>query len=178
MRELSPDILIIRPSVKTSAGNIGNIAVSMADLDIPVILLPVNLDLIMMDTDLVAALRTRGTNAILANLEAHTVELLKIFAVPRILDGKQALIFGRPFDSTSVPAGNLNGDYVYKKTGLRIQYRSNQLAVKLKDIDRLLQSLAGCHHVMIAGTYEKAIREEMMRMGVGILGPSDMSSPV
>ena len=51
------------------------------------------------------------------------MELLKIFAVPRILDGKQALIFGRPFDSTSVPMGNLNGDYVYKRTGLRIQYR-------------------------------------------------------
>jgi len=57
------------------------------------------------------------------------------------------------------------------------KYCSNQLAVKLKDIDRLHQSLAGCHHVMIAGTYEKAIREEMMRMGVGIIGPSDMSSP-
>jgi hypothetical protein len=39
---------------------------------------------------------------------------------------------------------------------------SNQLTVKLKDIDRLHQSLAGCHHVMIAGIYEKALREEMM----------------
>ena len=123
VRELSPDILMIRPTVRTAVGNIGNIAVSMADLDIPIILLPVNLDLIMMDTDMVAAMRTRGANAILASSEAHAVELLKIFAVPRILDGKQALIFGRPFDSTSVPMGNLNGDYVYKKTGLRIQYR-------------------------------------------------------
>jgi hypothetical protein len=398
VRELSPDILMIRPSVRTAVGNIGNIAVSMADLDIPIILVPVNLDIIMMDTDLVAAMRTRGANAILANSEAHAIELLKIFAVPRILDGKQALIFGRPFDSTSVPMGNLNGDSVYKKTGLRIQYRpvddlipllekvdeaaamkemerwkreaakvlepsdkailesarlyvllrslvekegltaisidclsfsfsgkpplplpclaftrlrdegatapceadvcalltstvlqeisrkpayqcnvaevnmqkslavlrhcvapvqlmgrsapplaynlrdyhgmgkgataevefpmgievtlglfskdlksfvlwpgktqprvndieshpilnvpasaakvrkycSNQLAVKLKDIEQLQQRLAGCHHVMIAGTYEKAIREEMMRMGVSIIGPSDMSIP-
>jgi hypothetical protein len=398
VRELSPDILMLRPTVRTAVGNIGNIAVSMADLDIPIILVPVNLDLIMMDTDMVAAMRTRGANAILANSEAHAFELLKIFAVPRILDGKQALIFGRPFDSTSVPMGNLNADYVYRKTGLRIQYRpvddllpllekvdeaaamkemerwkeeaakvlepsdktildiarlyvllrtlvdkeglaaisidclsfsfsgkpplplpclaftrlrddgitapceadvcalltsrvlqeisrkpayqcnvaevdfqksiavlrhcvaplrlmgrnapplaynlrdyhgmgkgatpevefpmgidvtlglfskdlksfvlwpgktqsrindiegspivnapassakvrkycSNQLAVKLKDIDRLHQSLGGCHHVMIAGTYEKALREEMMRMGVSIIGPSDMSSP-
>jgi hypothetical protein len=123
VRELSPDVLLIRPTVRTAVGNIGNIAVSMADLDIPIILLPVNLDLIMMDTDLVAAMRTRGANAILANSEAHAVELLKIFAVPRILDGKQALIFGRPFDSTSVPMGNLNEDAVYKRTGLRIQYR-------------------------------------------------------
>ena len=52
------------------------------------------------------------------------------------------------------------------------KYCSNQLAVKLKDIERLHQSLAGCHHVMIAGTYEKALREEMMRMGVSIIGPS------
>jgi hypothetical protein len=398
VRELSPDILLIRPTVRTAVGNIGNIAVSMADLDIPIILVPVNPDLIMMDSDLVAAMRTRGANAILASSEAHAVVLLKIFAVPRILDGKQALIFGRPFDSTSVPMSNLNGDSVYRKTGLRIQYRpvddlmpllekvnetvamkemerwkkeaarvlepsdktildaarlyvllrslvekeglaaisidclsfsfsgkpplplpclaftrlrdegitapceadvcglltstvlqeisrkpayqcnvsevdlqksiavlrhcvaplqlmgrnapplayrlrdyhglgkgataevefpmgidvtlglftkdlksfvlwpgktqsrandidrppietatpanvkvrkycSNQLAVKLKDIERLHQSLAGCHHVMIAGTYERAIREEMIRMGVTIIGPSDMSSP-
>jgi hypothetical protein len=398
VQDLNPDILIIRPTVRTAVGNIGNISVSMAALDIPIILLPVNLDLIMMDTDMVSAMRTRGANAVLANSEAHAVELLKIFAVPRILDGKQALIFGRPFDSTSVPMGNLNADYVYQKTGLQIQYRpvedlmpllekvdeaaamkemerwkkeaskvlepsdktildvarlyvllrslvekeglaaisidclsfsfsgkpplplpclaftrlrdegitapceadicamltsmvlqeisrkpayqcnvaqvdmpkstavlrhcvapvrlmgrnappltyrlrdyhgmgkgataevvfptgvevtlglftkdlksfvlwpgktqsrindiesspipnapvasakirkycSNQLAVKLKDIEQLQQRLAGCHHVMIAGTYEKAIREEMMRMGVSILGPSDMTVP-
>jgi hypothetical protein len=65
VRELSPDILLIRPTVRTAVGNIGNIAVSMADLDIPIILLPVNLDLIMMDTDLVATMRTRGANAVL-----------------------------------------------------------------------------------------------------------------
>lgn len=398
VREHNPDILMIRPTVRTALGNIGNIALSMADLDIPIILLPVNLDLIMMDTDMASAMRTRGANAILANSEAHAVELLKIFAAPRILDGKKALIFGRPFDSTSVPMGNLNADYVYRKTGLRIQYRpvddlmpllekvdeaaamkemerwkkeaskvlepsdktildasrlyvllrslvekeglaaisidclsfsfsgkppiplpciaftrlrdegitapceadicamltstvlqeisrkpayqcnvaevnmqkssavlrhcvapvrlmgqnalplpyklrdyhgmgkgataevvfptgidvtlglfskdlksfvlwpgktqsrindiestpilnapassakirkycSNQLAVKFKDIERLHQSLSGCHHVMIAGTYEKAIREEMLRMGVSILGPSDMTIP-
>ena len=79
VRELSPDILILRPIVRTAVGNIGTIAASVADLDIPIILLPVNLDLIMMDTDLVAAMRTRGANAVLANSEAHAVELLKIF---------------------------------------------------------------------------------------------------
>jgi hypothetical protein len=399
VRELRPDILILRPSVRTADGNIGNIAASMAEVDIPVILVPVNLDLIMMDSDMVAAFRTRGANAVLANSEEHAVELVKIFAVPRILDGRQALIFGRPFDSTSVPMGHLNVDSVYKKTGLRIRYRpvddlmprleevkeaeatkemerwkreatkvlepsdkaildsarmylllrslvekedlaaisidclsfsfsgkpplplpclaftrlrdegitapceadicalltsmvlqeisrkpayqcnlaemdfqrsiavlrhcvaplqlmgrdapplpynlrdyhgmgkgatpevefpigidvtlglfnkdlesfilwpgrtqsrvndinlspvgnasasfgnvrkycSNQLAVKFRDIDRLHRNLGGCHHVMIAGTYEKALREEMMRMGVHIIGPSDMSTPV
>jgi hypothetical protein len=401
VRELSPDILMIRPTVRTAVGNIGNIAISMGDLDIPIILVPVNLDLIMMDTDLVAAMRTRGANAVLANSEAHAIELLQIFAAPRIFDGKQGLIFGRPFDSTSVPMGNLSEDYVYRRTGFRIRYRpvddlmpllekvdeaaamremerwkkeaarvlepsdktildaarlyillrslvekeslaaisidclsfsfsgkpplplpclaftrlrdegitapceadvcgmltsmvlqeisrkpayqcnvsevdlqksiailrhcvaplqlmgrnappltytlrdyhglgkgataevefpsgidvtlglfskdlkgfvlwpgktqprvndtdgppienappantsskvrkycSNQLTVKLKDIERFHQNLAGCHHVMIAGTYEKSLREEMMRMGIGILGPSDMSSIV
>jgi hypothetical protein len=51
----------------------------MADLDIPIIFPPSNLDLIMMDTDLVAAMRTRGANSILANSEAHAIELLKFF---------------------------------------------------------------------------------------------------
>lgn len=123
IREHSPDILLLRPTVRTVLGNIGAIAVSMAEVEIPIILLPVNLDLIMMDTDLVAAMQTRGAHAILANSEAHTVELLRIFAVPRILDGRRALIFGRPFDSTSVPMSHLSGDSVYRKTGLRLQYR-------------------------------------------------------
>lgn len=136
VRELSPDILVIRPTVRTALGNIGNIATAMADLDIPIILLPVNLDLIMMDTDVAAAMRTRGANAILANSESHALELLKIFAAPRILEGKQALIFGRPFDSTSVPMGNLDGDYVYRRTGCRIRYRPvDDLAPLLEKVD-------------------------------------------
>jgi hypothetical protein len=123
VKEQSPDLLLIRPTVRTAVGNIGNISVHMGALDIPIVLLPVNPDLIMVDADIVAAIRTRGANAILANSEAHAVELLRIIAVPRILAGRQALIFGRPFDSTSVPMGHLNADYVYRKTGLRIRYR-------------------------------------------------------
>jgi L-fucose isomerase-like protein len=49
--------------------------------------------------------------------------LAKIVATPGILEGKRALIFGRPFDSTSVPAHNLNEEYIYNLTGLRMQYR-------------------------------------------------------
>jgi hypothetical protein len=48
---------------------------------------------------------------------------MRILSGPRILDGKRALIFGRPFDSTSVPMGHLNAEYVFRKTGFRIQYR-------------------------------------------------------
>jgi L-fucose isomerase-like protein len=57
------------------------------------------------------------------------------------------------------------------------KYCTNQLTVKFRDIDRLHQNLSGCHHVMIAGVYEKALREEMIRMGVHIIGPSGMASP-
>jgi hypothetical protein len=57
------------------------------------------------------------------------------------------------------------------------KYCSNQLTVKFKDIDRLHQNLAGSYHAMIAGTYDKALREEMIRMGVNIIRPSGMSSP-
>jgi L-fucose isomerase-like protein len=58
------------------------------------------------------------------------------------------------------------------------RYCSNHLAVKLKDVDSFIQNIAGCHHVMVAGTYTKAIRQEMLRLGVNIIGPSDLTAPV
>jgi L-fucose isomerase-like protein len=126
-------LFMILPQVTTSSGNI---AASVGDLNIPVILFPVNLDLIMLEADVAAGFRARGINAMLANSEAHAIELIKIAATPRILEGKRALIFGRPFDSTSVPARNLNEDYVYKHTGVRLQYRPiEELKQRLDDID-------------------------------------------
>lgn len=103
--------------------NSANFATYIGESDIPVVLLPPNLDLIMLEADLAATLRARGTNAMLANSETRAIELIKIAAAPRILEGKRAVIFGRPFDSSSVPAHNLNEDYVYKRTGVRISYR-------------------------------------------------------
>jgi L-fucose isomerase-like protein len=128
------DILfMILPQVATSSGNI---AASMSDLNIPAILFPVNLDLIMLEADVVAQFRTKGINAMLANSETHAIELVKIAAAPRILEGKRALIFGRPFDSTSIPARNLNDDYVYKHTGVRLEYRPiAELKQHLESID-------------------------------------------
>jgi L-fucose isomerase-like protein len=128
------DILfMILPQVTTSSGNI---AASVGDLNIPVILFPVNLDLIMLEADVAAGFRARGINAMLANSEAHAIELIKIAATPRILEGKRALIFGRPFDSTSVPARNLNEDYVYQHTGVRLQYRPiEELKQRLESVD-------------------------------------------
>ena len=121
IKSQDPDIIVMSlPSLGMSSGPMAD---ALDKLDIPIILLPRNLDLIMVEADLAGALRMKGVNALLANSEARTIELVKIVASPGILEGKKALIFGRPFDSTSVPAHNLNEEYIYDLTGLRLQYR-------------------------------------------------------
>jgi L-fucose isomerase-like protein len=136
-------IFMIMPQVATSSGNI---AASMPDIHVPVIIFPVNLDLIMLEADAAALFRANGVNAMLANSEAHAIELIKIAAAPRLLEGKKAVIFGRPFDSTSVPARNLNAECIYQHTGARLQYRP---------IEELKQ--------MLAGIDESNARKEMER---------------
>ncbi len=126
-------LFMIMPQVTTSSGNI---AARIGELNVPVIIYPVNLDLIMLEADVAAGFRAKGINAMLANSEEHAIELIKIAATPRILEGKRALIFGRPFDSTSIPAGNLNEDYIYKQTGVRVQYRPiEELKQRLESLD-------------------------------------------
>ena len=115
------DILVINlPGAGITATRI---AEYINDLDIPVIIIPTSPDLIMLDADVVARLRRKGINALFANTESHALELIKTVAAPRILEGKKAIIFGRPFDSSSVPAHYLNADYIYKHTGVRLEYR-------------------------------------------------------
>jgi hypothetical protein len=126
-----PDILVMILGRVTNMS--GHLAAEIGDLDIPVILVPVNLDLIMLEADLVAAFRIRGTNALLANSEAQALEQIKVLASPGILEGKRAVIYGRPFDSTSIPARNLNADAVYQRTGVRIEYRPVADLKKLYD---------------------------------------------
>ena len=134
VNDKNADIIFMRlPGIGMSSRNI---AEGMGTLDIPVILLPISYDLIMWETDLAAAFRIKGTNAMLANSEDHAIELIKIVAAPRILEGKKALIFGRPFESTSVPAPNLNADYVYQHTGVKLEYRPiDELKERIKDVD-------------------------------------------
>jgi L-fucose isomerase-like protein len=96
---------------------------SMDNLDIPIIILPQNFDLIMVEADAMAALRMKGVNAMLASSQAQAMELAKIVATPGILEGKRAIIYGKTFNSTSVPSPNLNEEYIYKRTGVKIQYR-------------------------------------------------------
>jgi L-fucose isomerase-like protein len=108
---------------------------ALGPLDIPVIMLPDNLDLIMIEADVAAALRMKGLNVMLANSQAQATELAKILATPGILEGKRAIIYGKPFDSTSVPAHNLNEESIYKRTGVRIQYRPiEDLKLQLESI--------------------------------------------
>ena len=113
-------IVMVMPQVATSSGRV---AASLPPVSSPVIVFPVNFDFIMLESDVVSQFRSRGVNALLANSENHLIELIKIAAAPRILEGKKALIFGRPFDSTSVPDSAPSEDYVYRHTGLSLKYR-------------------------------------------------------
>jgi L-fucose isomerase-like protein len=72
--------------------------------------------------------------------------MVKLAAKPRILEGKRIVIFGKPFDSSSASTKNLNADIVYKRTGVRLQYRP------IEDLPPLL-----------ANVDEAAARKEMER---------------
>jgi L-fucose isomerase-like protein len=128
-----PDILLMNiPRIGMSSAPI---AESLGNLDIPVIILPQILELIMVEADMASELRTKGVNAMLAASQAQALELAKVIAAPGILEGKRAVIYGKPFDSTSVPAHNLNADSIYKRTGVKIQYRPiEELKAQLESI--------------------------------------------
>ncbi len=103
----------------------GKLSEMLGDLEIPVVLLARNPDLILIDANFVAAVRAKNSGHVLfATSEAQATEMLKAVGAPRILEGKRALVYGRPFDSTSAPAHNLNEEYVYRRTGVRLQFRS------------------------------------------------------
>ncbi|MFC1839426.1 hypothetical protein ACFL1N_07595 [Thermodesulfobacteriota bacterium] len=134
IREKNADIVVMHLSGIYMSSR--KIAEEMGTLDIPVILLPVDYSLIMWETDLAASFRIKGTNALVANSEDHAIDLIKIMAAPRALEGKKALMFGRPFDSTSIPAPNLNKNYVYRQTGVSLEYRPiDELKERIKEVD-------------------------------------------
>jgi L-fucose isomerase-like protein len=157
IQDKDPDMLLI---VTSGVGTVSrHIAEGMGTLDIPVILLPPIPDLIMLEADLAAAFQLKDTNALLANSQERAIELLKIVAAPRILEGKRAVIFGKAFASSSVPAPNLSEDYIYQRTGVRLKYRSiDELKPLLEKVD------------------EAAARKEMERWKAGagkIVEPPD-----
>jgi hypothetical protein len=57
------------------------------------------------------------------------------------------------------------------------KYCSNHVEVKIRDVDGFLQKIAGCHVVMVAGTYANALRDAMLRMNINVIGPSNPSAP-
>jgi hypothetical protein len=93
-----------------------------------------------------------------ANSNDHAIELLKILSAPRPLEGKKALVFGKPFGSTSIPSPNLNEEYVYSQTGVRIVHRPiDDLKTLIKEVD------------------ESAARKEMERWKKGAVKIIDVS---
>jgi hypothetical protein len=130
----APDILFF--GLPRTSLNSGNIPVALDYIDVPMILLPPIPDLIMMEANAAAAFRVKGSNALLANSDAHVLELMKILATPRLLEGKRAVIYGRPFDSTSVPARNLTAQSIYDRTGVRLEFRPlTELEEALQTVD-------------------------------------------
>jgi hypothetical protein len=130
----APDMLFF--GLPRTSLNSGNIPVSLDYIGVPMILLPPIPDLIMMEANVAAAFRVKGSNALLANSEAHAIELMKILAAPRLLEGKRAVIYGKPFDSTSVPSRNLTAESIYNRTGVRLEFRPiEQLEALLETVD-------------------------------------------
>jgi hypothetical protein len=114
----------------------GSLYDSMGDLNIPIIMLAGNPQLIMLDANFAASLRGNGANVYFAVSEKQVLDLLKSMASPRILEGKKALIFSKPFDSLSVPSRNLTPDLIYQRTGVKVQFRSlEELEDLYKGID-------------------------------------------
>ncbi|MBN1568640.1 MAG: twin-arginine translocation signal domain-containing protein [Acidobacteria bacterium] len=144
VRSHGPDFLFM--SLPLFTFNFGALYDSMGDLDAPVIILSSNPELSMIDANLAASLRGNGANVTFTISEAQALEAVRIAVSPRILEGKRAVLYGKPFNSTTVPSRNLTEGYVYERTGVRIQHRP------LEELTELLK-----------GVNESAARSEMER---------------
>jgi len=113
-------LLLCLPRLTFSFGKLYD---SLGDMAVPIVVLTQNPELIPIDANFVASIRANGAEVLFATSERQALDLLRALVSPRILEGKRAIVFGRPFDSTSVPAHNLTEDRVYERTGVRIQYR-------------------------------------------------------
>jgi hypothetical protein len=131
IRDVDADAILM--CLPRSIFSYGTLPDTLGNPGAPMVLLAQNPDLILIDANFAAALRAGGANVLFATSQAQAIELLKAAAAPRILEGKRAVIYGRPFDSTSVPAHNLNENYVYQRTGVRIQYRPMEELKQLFD---------------------------------------------
>lgn len=141
--------------------NFGKLYDAFGDIDMPIVVFAQSPQTILIDANFAASLRTNGATVLFAVSQAQALELLKAVAAPRILEGKRAVIYGRPFDSTSAPAHNLNEDYVYKRTGVRLQYRP---------MDELIQLFKLTDQ---AGAVKEA--ERWKKEAVAVVEPSDQT---
>jgi hypothetical protein len=134
IRSHHPDIVLM--CLSGFVFNYGSLNDSMGDLNVPLIVYTSNPELILIDANLVASLRANGANVAFSISEQQALELIKIAASPRILENRRAVLYGRRFDSTSVPAHNLTESRVYERTGVKMQYRPiEQLAAAFKEVD-------------------------------------------
>jgi L-fucose isomerase-like protein len=54
---------------------------------------------------------------------------------------------------------------------------SNRAEVEVKEVDRFTQNIAEIHYTMVAGSYAKPLRDEMLRVNASIVGPLDPAAP-
>jgi hypothetical protein len=134
IKEQDNDILLlILPKMTFSFGKLCD---TMGDLDIPVIVLTTNPELIPIDANLAASLRGNGANVTFAISKEQALDSIRIAALPMLLEGRKAVLYGRPFDSTTVSSHNLNEEIVYRRTGVEIKFRPiEELAALYKKID-------------------------------------------
>ena len=57
------------------------------------------------------------------------------------------------------------------------KFCSNRAEVKIKDVNRFMQSIAGIHHIMVAGIHTKAIQDAMLRLNVNVIEPPNSAAP-
>ena len=126
-------LLLILPPMTFSFGKLCD---AFGNLDIPVIVLTTNPELIPIDANLAASLRGNGADITFAISRDRVLERVKTAASPWILEGRKAVLYGRPFDSTTVTSHNLNEDIVYRRTGVEIKFRPlEELASLYKEVD-------------------------------------------
>jgi hypothetical protein len=69
------------------------------------------------------------------------------------------------------------GRTVAGKDPNRSYYCSNRLDTQIEDVGGFRRNVAGCHGVMVAGSYTQAIRDAMLRMNVDLIGPAQSAAP-
>jgi hypothetical protein len=126
-------LLLILPKMTFSFGKLCD---AMGDLDIPVIVLTINPELIPIDANLASSLRGNGADITFAISEEQALERIRTAALPMLLEGQRAVLYSKPFNSTTVTSHNLNEDIIYNRTGVDIKFRPiEELAEQYKKVE-------------------------------------------